>query len=410
MPLFHYQAFDSTGTLRKGSQDADTESELRQILRSRDLFLKDIRIARSFRKKKKERDLFAWLPKRTNYNKVLTVFTRQFEVLIDATIPYDKALQLIIKQTEDVSFQEILSEVRGKVVEGGSLADAMQKHPEVFPSMYTSMVRSGENGGTLGMIMQRLANYYESQDRLRNKLMSAMIYPAFMAVFSVSVVGFMITYIVPKITQIFESQDAILPLPTQILIVISDFMVDQWYWVIAGILAIFLFITTFSRTNKGKRIRQKMEISLPFVGALSIKIMVARFCQTLGTLLKSGVDLKTSLEIAKHVVVNQFFIERLEQLIVDVNNKGVPLSVAMAKTNYFPEYVRHIVAIGEEAARVDELLEKTAERMQEEVSRLLEGLTALLQPAMIIIMGGLVGFIALSILLPMMNMNQLLSQ
>ena len=187
MPIFHYQAFDATGALHKGTQDAANESEVRQLLRSKDLFPKEIRTSRFTRKSNKAKTSEGFkLPefaKRRNYAKSLMLFTRQLEVLLDATIPYDKAFQLIIPQTEDHSFQSILSEIRGRLLEGESLANSMEKHPEAFPAMYISMVRSGENGGNLGMIMKRLADYYERQDRLRSQIRSAMIYPAFMTVF-----------------------------------------------------------------------------------------------------------------------------------------------------------------------------------------------------------------------------------
>ena len=151
-----------------------------------------------------------------------------------------------------------------------------------------------------------------------------------------------------------------------------------------------------------------IELNMPGLSRLRIKIMVARFCQTLGTLLKSDVDLKTALEISKKVVVNKLFIEKLDQMIIDVNNKGIPLSAAMARIDYFPEYVRHVVSIGEEAARLDELLEKISDRMQEEVNILLEAMTSLLQPILILLLGGAVGFIALAVLMPMLNMSQIL--
>ena len=197
MPIFHYQAFDATGALHKGTQDAANESEVRQLLRSKDLFPKEIRTSRFTRKSNKAKTSEGFkLPefaKRRNYAKSLMLFTRQLEVLLDATIPYDKAFQLIIPQTEDHSFQSILSEIRGRLLEGESLANSMEKHPEAFPAMYISMVRSGENGGNLGMIMKRLADYYERQDRLRSQIRSAMIYPAFMTVFGFAVVVFMVT-------------------------------------------------------------------------------------------------------------------------------------------------------------------------------------------------------------------------
>lgn len=412
MPIFHYQAFDATGALHKGTQDAANESEVRQLLRSKDLFPKEIRTSRFTRKSNKAKTSEGFkLPefaKRRNYAKSLMLFTRQLEVLLDATIPYDKAFQLIIPQTEDHSFQSILSEIRGRLLEGESLANSMEKHPEAFPAMYISMVRSGENGGNLGMIMKRLADYYERQDRLRSQIRSAMIYPAFMTVFGFAVVVFMVTNIVPKITRIFESRDAALPLPTRLLIGLSELLSGNLLVLAVIVLLMILSGTIFLRSPSGRRFRDWTELKLPMFNRIWIKILVARYCQTLGTLLKSGVDLKTSLEIAKHVVVNRRFISALDKMIIDVNNKGVPLSAAMGKLEYFPEYVRHVVAIGEEAARVDELLEKVADRMQEEIQSLVEALTALLQPALILLMGGIVGFIALAVLLPMLSMNQLL--
>ena len=403
MPLYQYQAFDQAGVLRKGSEDAVSESDLRQRLRSQQLYPKEIRVSRNTSR--------SFLPKRgTNYKRALTLFTRQFEVLMDATIPYDKALQLIIEQTEDVGFKEILAEVRARVVEGGSLADALQLYPKIFPEMYVSMIRSGENSGNLGTILKRLADYYETQERLRGRLKSAMIYPAFMLVFSLLVVVFMVTYIVPKITQIFASKGTLLPLPTRILMGLSDFMVNSWYLVLIGLIILIFGFSAFLRSEFGKKVLQQLQLKAPLIGPLMQKVLIARFCQTLGTLLGSGVDLKTALEISRHVVVNQLLIEQLNKMIIEVNNKGIPLSAAMGRTGYFPDYVQHVVAIGEEAARVDEMLERVANRMQEEVSRLLEGLTALLQPTMIVLMGGIVGFIALSVLLPMLNMNQLLGR
>ena len=412
MPIFHYQAFDATGALHKGTQDAANESEVRQLLRSKDLFPKEIRTSRFTRKSNKAKTSEGFkLPefaKRRNYAKSLMLFTRQLEVLLDATIPYDKAFQLIIPQTEDHSFQSILSEIRGRLLEGESLANSMEKHPEAFPAMYISMVRSGENGGNLGMIMKRLADYYERQDRLRSQIRAAMIYPAFMTVFGFAVVVFMVTNIVPKITRIFESRDAALPLPTRLLIGLSELLSGNLLVLAVVVLLMILSGTIFLRSPSGRRFSDWTELKLPMFNRIWIKILVARYCQTLGTLLKSGVDLKTSLEIAKHVVVNRRFISALDKMIIDVNNKGVPLSAAMGKLEYFPEYVRHVVAIGEEAARVDELLEKVADRMQEEIQSLVEALTALLQPALILLMGGIVGFIALAVLLPMLSMNQLL--
>ena len=190
----------------------------------------------------------------------------------------------------------------------------------------------------------------------------------------------------------------------------STVLLRSWYLVLIGLIILIFGFSAFLRSEFGKKVLQQLQLKAPLIGALMQKVLIARFCQTLGTLLGSGVDLKTALEISRHVVVNQLLIDQLNKMIIEVNNKGIPLSAAMGRTGYFPDYVQHVVAIGEEAARVDELLERVANRMQEEVSRLLEGLTALLQPTMIVLMGVIVGFIALSVLLPMLNMNQLLGR
>ena len=412
MSIYHYQAFSSEGSLKKGVYDAGSEGEVRQYLKSQHLYPKEIRASRFQRKAgaaSLKLDWAKWLPKKKIPNQSIMLFTRQLEVLLDASIPYDQALKMITAQTENAEFQSVLSDLRRRVVEGGGLADAMQQHPEVFTQMFISMVRSGENSGSLVMIMKRLADYYERQEKIRNTLRSAMIYPMFMCVFGVAVVLFMMNYIVPKITRIFESQDAILPLPTRILIQVSDFAANYWFVLIALAFAGSVAIGSYFKTKTGQHLLQKMEMRLPLLKKLTVKLMVARFCQTLGTLLSSGVDLKSALEIAKHVVANHVFQEKLEQMIVEVNNKGIPLSVAMSRVDYFPEYVHHVVAIGEEAARMDELLGKVSERMESEINTLMDGMSSLLQPAMILVIGGIVGFIALAILLPMMNMNQLLA-
>ncbi|MBF0288420.1 MAG: type II secretion system F family protein [SAR324 cluster bacterium] len=429
MPIYQYRAFGKNEEMHKGTHDAASEGEVHQFLRTQNLYPIEIKPTRFSKHKKKGNlpggskkensllkgsikfkalDLKKWFPYQKKYHTQVAGFTRQLETLLEVTIPYDKALEMIIAQTPDHSFQSILSDIRSRVVEGSHLAEAMGHYPHVFPPMYVSMVRAGENGGTLGMIMSRLAIYYENQEKLRSKLKSAMIYPIFMMGFCLLVVTFMMLYIVPKITAIFEARDTVLPLATRILIAISGFLTNHWLLSFFGLIALISGSVFYFRTPHGILFKDRMAITLPLIKKLVIKVLVLRFCQTLGTLLKTGVDLKSSLEISKHVVVNHIFLGSLNQLIIDVNNKGLPLSAAMRRIPFFPEYVCHVVAIGEQAAKVDDLLEKVAERMQMEVSHTMEGLTSLLQPVMILIMGGIVAFIALAILLPMLSMNQLL--
>lgn len=416
MPLYQYRAYGANETLQKGTYDAANENEVKQYLQAKRLYPVEIKPTRFSKHKPKGKTTPAkhllrwrqWLPYEKNYHKEIAVFTRQLQTLLEVTIPYDKALEMIIAQTQDPAFQNILSHIRSQVIEGAHLAEAMAQHPTVFSPMYVGMVRSGESGGRLGVIMARLANFYEKQEALRSKVKAALIYPSFMVVFSLAVIAFIMVAIVPKITAVFETRNALLPLPTRILIGVSDFFAHHWFLTFAGLGLLVGGTAYFLRTPLGVRWTDRAKLSLPLVKVLVTKVLVLRFCQTLGTLLKSGVDLKSALEISKHVVVNQFFLEKLNQVIVDVNNQGVPLSVAMKRVSFFPEYVCHVVAIGEQASQVDELLEKVAEQMELEMSNTLEGLTSLLQPVMILLMGGVIGFIAVAILLPMLNMNQLL--
>ena len=416
MPLFQYRAYGANEKLQKGTHDAANENEVKQYLQANHLYPVEIKPTRFSKNQQKASNAGAkqafrwgqWWPYQKNYHREIAVFTRQLQTLLAATLPYDKALALIIAQTADPAFQNILSDVRSRVVEGAHLAEAMAQHPKVFSRMYVGMVRSGESGGQLGVIMQRLANFYERQEALRSKIKSALIYPTFMVLFSMAVIAFILLVIVPKITAVFETRDALLPLPTRLLIGVSDFFAHYWLQTFVGLGLLLLWVAYFLKTPTGLRFADKAKLSLPLVKILVRKALVLRFCQTLGTLLKSGVDLKAALEISKQVVANHFFLEKLDQVIGDVNNRGLPLSEALRRVGVFPEYVCHVVAIGEQASQVEDLLEKVAEQMELEMANTLEGLTSLLQPVMILLMGGVIGFIAVAILLPMLNMNQLL--
>ncbi len=414
MPLYQYRAFDANEKLRKGTHQAASESEVQQFLRSHDLYPVEIKLTRFSEHKINQQSQTrkfnwrAWGVYQKSRHKQVTLFTRQLQTLLEVTIPYDKALEMIIAQTGDPDFQSILADIRSRVMEGAHLADALERYPDIFSRMYVGMVRSGESSGTLGVIMRRLANFYENQEKLRSKLKSAMIYPAFMLCFSVAVIAFMMLYIVPKITAIFQVRGAALPLPTRLLIEVSEFFTRHWFISLLVCLAVLAGSSHFLKTPLGKRLRDRLALGIPLLERLVVKILVFRFCQTLGTLLKSGVDLKSALEISRHVVVNQVFLEKLNQLTGDVNNKGIPLSTAMRRVSFFPDYVCYVVAIGEQSARMDELLEKLAQQMELEISHSMEGLTSLLQPLMILIMGGLIGFIAVAILLPLLDMNRLL--
>ena len=417
MPIFQYKALDHSGKSKKGTYDASSLQEVRQYIQSQQWY--PIEITESHFIKSSSlvnRNLLLWLastmetliPWKKNYRKAISTFSRQLEILLGVGIPYDKALEMVGSQTQDKEFQHILSDVRAKVLEGESLYSALKAYPKVFSVMLISMVRSGENSGQLDQIMKRLADYYENQDQLVAKLKSAMTYPIFMMIFSIAVVIFMMTSIVPKITAVFEMRGAALPVPTQILMSASEFLENHGGLTVFLTIICTMLIYAFLRSSKGIQYKERVQLQIPILKELALKSLILQFCQTLSTLLHSGVDLKNALDIAKNVVVNHVLREKIETLIVEVNNHGSSLSSAMRRSGIFPEYVLHVVSVGEEAAKLDELLGKVAVRMQTEVSNTINTLTALLQPLMVIFMGGMVGFIALAMLLPMLDMNRLL--
>ncbi len=417
MPIFQYKAFDNSGRQKKGTYDASSPQEVRQYIQSQQWhpveiteshFIKGSPLPNLHILENLTSFLGTLIPWKKNYRKAVSTLSRQLEILLGVGIPYDKALEMVGSQTQDKEFQHILSGVRAKILEGESLHSALKKYPKVFSVMFVSMVRSGENSGQLDQIMKRLADYYENQEQLIAKLKSAMTYPIFMMVFSVSVVIFMMTSIVPKITAVFETRGAALPIPTQILINASDFLENNGKLTAFLTMVCIMSIYGFLRSAVGIRCKERVQLQIPVLKDLALKSLILQFCQTLSTLLHSGVDLKNALEIAKNVVVNHVLREKIETLIVEVNNQGSSLSNAMRRSGIFPEYVLHVVSVGEEAAKLDELLGKVAVRMQTEVSNTITTLTSLLQPLMVIFMGGMVGFIALAMLLPMLDINRLL--
>ncbi|MCZ6474251.1 MAG: type II secretion system F family protein [SAR324 cluster bacterium] len=405
MTLYSYRALTPHGKAERGTLDAASASEAKAILQQRHVFPLEVKPSRPFRLGLE----VSFLSGRGASLSVqgLANFTRQFATLLEATIPYDTSLEMIIQQSSDLNFKSVLAEVRGNVVEGAYLADAFAKHPRVFPPMVVSMVRSGEVSGNLSMILHRLADYYDNASRLRAKLASAMVYPIFMVLFSIGVVAFMLTFIVPRITQLFDNFGVILPLPTRILIGLSGLVTDYW-WLILIVTALGAWgAVHFLRTERGRLLRDKLDLGIPYWNRLRERMILQRFAQTLATMLKSGIELKDALQVSSEVLDNKLYLQAMERVIFDVQNKGLPLAVALRQSGRFPEDLCQMIAIGEETATLDVMLDNVSNRLSREVSAMMDGAAALLEPVMILAMGAGVGFIVMSILLPMLQLNQL---
>ncbi|MDH4248297.1 MAG: type II secretion system F family protein, partial [Deltaproteobacteria bacterium] len=335
MPLYTYKALNSAGKPEKGTLQAASEKEAHGLLRDRKMYPLDIRTAG----KSRLGALAGFkLQGRASLNpKELAYFTRQLHVLLQATIPYDTALAMMQQESGNEMLRSTLEDVRARVVEGAYLADALAAHPRMFPVMLTNIVRAGEASGTLTTVLSRMAEYFENINRLRSKLTSAMIYPMFMGVFSTSVVVFMVTYIIPRITRLFDNFGAKLPLPTRILIALSNLVVN-WWWLLLMIIGLGAWGTTlFLRTEKGRWAFDRTELRIPLWRSLRQKMLMQRLAQTLGTMLKSGVELKEALLVSKEVLENRVYLEAMDRVIFDVQNRGMTFAAALRRTGLFPE-------------------------------------------------------------------------
>ncbi|MEE8554818.1 MAG: type II secretion system F family protein [bacterium] len=406
MALYSYRALSVDGHPEKGTINASSESEAKAQLRAREVYPVELKVSQPFRLDGLVR---FGLPLRRGIGpRQLATFTRQFATLLRATIPYDTVLEMIIQQTSELGFKTVLSDVRSQVNEGSYLADAFARHPTYFPHMLVSMARSGETSGTIVLIMTRLADYYENLARLRSRMTSALVYPLFMMVFSMAVVLFMVTYIIPRITQLLENFGSELPLSTRILIGLSDGLVNYWWAILLAGGGLFVWATRFLRTERGQILRDRLHLAVPGWKILQRKMIMQRFAQTLSTLVHSGVELKAALAISAEVMENRVYAEAMRQVIEDVQSKGLPLSLSLRRTGLMPEDVCQMIAIGEETASLDEMLENVSNRLTQEITTTLEAATSLFEPVMILVMGLVVGFIVVSVLLPLLQMNQLL--
>ncbi|HEX7928636.1 MAG TPA: type II secretion system F family protein [bacterium] len=405
MTLYSYRALSAAGKAERGTLQAASESDARADLRDRGLYPLDLRTSKTMALNWSRLLRFGRSPSLSVQQ--LAVFTRQLATLLQATIPYDTALGLILQESSDLDFKSMLSDVRGRVVEGAYLADALGSYPGYFPPMVMNMIRAGETSGTLVAVLQRLADYYDNVGRLRTKIAAALVYPIFMTFFGLTVVIFMVTFIIPRISRLFDSFGAQLPLPTRILIATSNIVTGYWWLLIILVGSAIYGANRYLKTEKGQLMRDTAELSIPLLRGFRRKVILQRFTQTLATLLKSGVELKTALAVATEVMENRLYLQAMDHVIFDVQNKGLPFSVALRRVSGFPEDLCQMVAIGEETATLDSMLETVANRLSQEVAATLDAATALFEPVLILAMGAVVGFIVVSVLLPLLQLNQL---
>ena len=404
MITFSYQARDASGKIVSGIQDALNEDNAVTSLMSRGLMVLSLQKKAAANKTRKK----AWSVKETD----LVLFTRQLSTMIEAGISLVQALTALYDQSDakrQKSLRHIISDVTTRVQGGETFHESIAKHPRVFDRLFVSMVKAGEHGGLLAEILDRLAGFLEASARLRKKVKSAMTYPVIVICIAFLITTFLIVKVVPIFGEIFKDFGAKLPAPTQFLIDLSDFMRSEWYFLIGGALGIFFGVRTFLRSTRGKQLWDRWKLKLPIFGPLIHKICMSRFARTFAQLIRSGVPILEVLDIVGGASGNHVVETSIKGVGEDVE-KGDNLSVALSKKPIFPPMMLRMVAAGEATGKIDTMLEKMADFWDEEVEAMLDALTSLIEPLLIVFLGVIVGGIVIAMFLPIFKLNEVVSQ
>ena len=404
MPVYTYSALNERGKVTKGVINADSPRAARGKLRQAGLFATDVLETAEAEARGGGRNGSGFSLLQRVRQQDLTVMTRQFATLMAANLTVVEALTALIEQTESRQLQKTLIQVRESINEGGSLAAALEQHPRVFSALFVNMARAGETSGTLPVVMLWLADLTERQLDTRNQITAKMYYPLFMLVIGGLVLMALLTYVVPTVTTIFSHMSATLPLPTRILITVSDFL--KAYWWIMGLAAfgVFLAVERYRRTTRGARRFDLWKIRAPLVGKLALRMAMSRFTRTLGMLLHSDIPLLDSLEIARAVVNNTVLSDAIRHAQEEIR-EGATIAAPLQASGYFPPLVSHMISIGEKTGRLEEMLLRVADNYDNEVRSSVEGLTSLVEPVIIVLMAVVVFGIMLAVLLPIFELN-----
>ncbi len=403
MAAFRFEAYDAAGRLQKGVQEADTARQLRAKLREQGLLVASVE-ALTEAAVEGGGGRFTW--QRRLSGAQLSLITRQFATLLAAGLPVEQTLNALIEQADTDYQRHVLAGVRGEVLAGHTLARSLQKYPRVFPDLYVTLVAAGEQSGRLGEVMERLADYTESHQALRQKVGLAFVYPAIVTLVAGAVVLGLLTYVVPQVVSVFANTNQTLPWLTRALIGLSDFLrASGWLWLIA--IGVAVWAARRALRQPGPRLRfHRWLLRLPLVGTMVRGVNSAQLASTLGILVGSGVPLLAALQAGAGVVGNLPMRHAVEEAARRVREGG-SLSRALAASRLFPPMLVHMIASGESSGRLVHMLERAAEQQGREMENRVMGLTSLLEPLLIVVMGGVVLVIVLAILLPIFEMNQL---
>jgi type IV pilus assembly protein PilC len=332
------------------------------------------------------------------------IFSRQFATMINAGVPIVQSLNILKQQSESKHLARVVGEVSKQVEGGSTLANALAGHPEVFSNIYVNMVKAGEAGGILDQVLDRLAVQQEKDAEIVSKVRSAMIYPAVITVATISAFFFLMTVIVPKLSSIFDDVGAKLPIYTKIMLVISHLLVHSWYFIIAGAVAVVIIFFRWHSTPGGKRTVDRLMLKAPIIGPILVKVNVARFSRTFGSLMASGISVLEAINATKSALGNTVYQDELADVAQKVKN-GRPMSEPIRESKNFPAIVGQMLAVGEETGQIDEILLKLAAFYEREVDTVISGITSIIEPILILVLGGMVGFVVISVFGPISNLS-----
>lgn len=401
MPIFQYKAIDRTGKEIKESITAESIIQAKSKIRAAGVMLVDIKEKKS----KSGKKVSLSLGSKVGVND-LAIMTRQLSTLVKAKIQIVEALAALQDQVDNDHLKIILSEVKQDVNEGASLAKAFAKHPKVFNNVYINMVEAGEESGNLEVVLIKLADFTEAQMKLLTKIKSAMVYPIIMIIVGSLLISGIFIFVIPKLAKIFVNMKMELPWPTKVCIGISNFL-QAWWWTIPPTLFfIWWAFNKWKSTESGERRWHSITINLPLFGNIIRMVNVSRFASTLGTLLSSGVPILVSMKIVKNLVANVHMKDAIDESKEAVQ-EGKSMAAPLKASGYFPSMVTHMISLGEKSGELEEMLTIIAENYEDQVDGKISGLTATLEPLMIVFMGGAVFFIVFSVIMPMMKMNSI---
>ena len=399
MAIYTYKGLNKKGQEVKGSLNAENEGQAKQKIKQMKIMLLEVKEQKSKKQKKSGFSFGTGVDIQD-----ISLMTRQLATLIRAKVQIVEAFQALQEQTENPTLKVILSEIKQKVNEGSSLANAMGDYPKIFTNVYVNMVDAGEASGTLEIVLLRLAEFSESQVKLKNRIKGAMTYPLVILIGGAIMMTIIFVAIIPKITKIFVSMKKELPLQTEICIWLSDFLQSYWWAVFLGGFASWFLGNRYIETKKGKANWDSLLLKLPVVGGLTRMINISRFCSTLSTLLNSGVPILASMKIVTNLISNVHLATAVDEARVSVS-EGASMVGPLVKCGHFPIMVTHMIKLGEKSGELEPMLQIVAENFEEQVDAKLGGLTSIIEPIMMLGMGLIVGFVVFAIVMPMMELQ-----